>query len=126
MFPDIPLYKIDRVNRAIDNPSKQMLALQQTGVINNKMMDAFGLTKHGHRKYNHTPESAIMAAYMVDPDHAADLAITHLLADKMGNYLHDNVGIDNKEILEGVINKAYSLYKETNGIKTNKKKKMFF
>ena len=126
MFPHISLSRIDKVNRAIDNPSKQMIALQQSGVIDNKMMDAFGLTKHGHRKFNHTPQSAIMTAYLVDPENAADLAITHLLADKMGNYLHDSVGTDDKEILEGVINKAYSLYKQTNGIKTRKSKKMFF
>jgi hypothetical protein len=120
------LNKIDKVNRAIDNPDKKMVALQSTGIIDPKMMDVFGLSKHGHRKFNHTIPSAFMAAFMVDPEHAADLAMVHLVADKMSNYLHDSIGPDEKDIFEGMINKSYAMFKETNGIPTRKSKRMFY
>lgn len=126
LFPNIPFKTIDKVNRAIDNPNKKMLALQESNIIDPKMMDVFNLGKHGHRKYNHSVPSAFMAAFMVDQEHAAELAIAHLIADRMGNYLHDNVGSNNKDILEGVINKNYELFRQTNGMKVPKSKKMFY
>jgi hypothetical protein len=124
--PDIPLYKIDAVNRAIDNPDKKMLALQKTGVIDPKFLDVFNLGRHGHRRYNHSIPSAFMAAYMVDPENAIELSMIHLMADRMGNYVHDTIGTDNKEIWEAMINKSYSMFKQTNGIKTRKQKRMYY
>ena len=125
-LPHVPLYKIDAVNRAIDNPNKKMLALQKSGIIDPRYMDVFNLGKHGHRKYNHSVPSAFIAAYMEDPEHAAELSIIHLMADRMGNYIHDAVGTDNKEILEALINKNYSMFKQTNGVKSRRERKMYY
>jgi hypothetical protein len=126
LFPHIPVGIIEKVNRSIDNPDKKMVALQTSGIIDPKMLDLFGLTGHGHRRYNHSVPSAFMAAYMVNPEHAADIAMSHLIADKMSNYLHDSVGPDEKDIYEGMINKCYSMFKETNGIPSRKSKRMFY
>jgi hypothetical protein len=126
LFPHISFKEIDKVNRAIDNPNRKMVAMQSTGIIDPKAMDVFNLGKHGHRKFNHSIPSAFMAAFMVSPEHAAELAMAHLVADKMGNYIHDAVGSDNKDIIEGMINKNYTLFRETNGMKTPRKKKMFY
>jgi hypothetical protein len=115
------------VNRAIDSPDKKMLALQQSGVIDPRVMDVFKLTGHGHRRYNHSVPSAFLSAYQVDPKHAADLAIAHLLADRMGNYMHDNVGTESKEVVEALINKQYALFRETSSWKKERKRtKMFY
>lgn len=126
LFPNIPFKTIDAVNRAIDNPNKKMMALQQSGIIDPKMFDIFNLGKHGHRKYNHSVPSAFMAAFMVNQEHAAELAIAHLIADRMGNYMHDNLGSANKDIAEGIINKNYELFRQTNGLGTPRQKKMFY
>jgi hypothetical protein len=127
LFPHIPFKTIDGVNRAIDNPDKKMLALQQSGVINPQVMDWFKLTKHGHRKYNHSVPSAFLSAYQIDPKHAADLAIAHLLADRIGNYMHDSIGTESKEVVEALINKQYALFRETSDFaRRRKSNKMYY
>lgn len=103
-----------------------MKALQNSGMFDNKMLDAFGLKNHGHRKYNHGIDGAFFSAYMVSPEHAVDLAMTHLMLDKMGNLLNDTVGNDEKDIVEGTINKFCSVYRENVlGIKP-RRKRMYF
>jgi hypothetical protein len=126
-WPHIPFRIIDEVNRSIDNPDKKMIALQQSGVIDPKAMDLFKLNKSaGHRKYNHTIPSAFLSAYQISPKYAADLAIVHLLADRMSNYMHDAMGSESKEVQEALINKNYALFRETSGFKRNKRRKMYF
>jgi len=121
-YPHIPFKTIDKVNHAIDNPSKALMKMQDNGIMDPKMLDVMGLTKHGHRKYNHSLPTSIMAAFLAEPNYAAELAMVHLLADKMGNMLHDAVGSDDKDIMEGMINKSYAMFKASNGIPSRKKK----
>ena len=125
-YPHIPFKIIDRVNHSIDNPSKALMKMQDIGVIDPRMLDVFGLTKHAHRKYNHSLPTSMMAAFLADPDHAAELAMVHLLADKMGNMIHDAVGTDQKEILEGMINHSYTMFRATNGIPKRSKKMNYY
>lgn len=125
LFPHIPFRVIDATNRAIDSPNKKMIALQTAGVVDPRALDVFKLTKQGHRKYNHSVPSAFLAAYQINPEHAADLAIAHLLADRMGNYMHDSVGTESKEVIESLINKQYALFRETAGY-ARKRTKMYF
>jgi hypothetical protein len=125
LFPHISFKIIDETNRAIDSPDKKMLALQQSGVIDPRVMDIFKLGKQGHRKYNHSVPSAFLSAYQISPRYAADLAIAHLLADRMGNYMHDSIGTESKEVVEALINKQYALFRETSGF-ARRKKKMFY
>lgn len=98
------------------------MKLQNEGIIDPKLLDVFNLTRHSHRKYNHSLPTSMMAAMLVDPDHAAELAMVHLMADKMGNMMHDTLGsAEDKEIMESLINKSYAMFKATNGIPTRKK-----
>ena len=125
-YPDIPAYKIDKINSAIDNPSKRIIMLQNSGIYNPGVYDVFGLRKHGHRKDSHDVTTAAFNAFMVDRERGVELAMTHLLADKMSNYMIDTLGTENKEIMESLINKWYTLYKESNlGIK-KRTKRMFY
>lgn len=125
--PHIPLRTIDKVNSAIDNPNRKMVALQNSGIIDNKTMDYFKLGKHGHRKYNHSIASAFAAAYMVDPKHAADLAMIHLIGDRMSNYMHDRVGTSDKEVIESLINKQYDMFRITSDFgRKRRQKKMYY
>ena len=125
MFPHISYRVIDKVNSSIDNPSKRMIAIQNSGLFDRNVFDAFGLTKHGHRKYNHDTASAIFNAYMVDPKNAAELAITHLALDRFGNFLHDTYGTDEKDAFEVMLNKWMNLDKANRGMRT-RQKRMFF
>jgi hypothetical protein len=112
LYPHIPFKTIEKVNSAIDNPDRKMVMFQNSGIFDPKYMDLFGLTKHGgHRKYNHSIPSAFMAAYTVDPTHAAELAVAHLFADKMSNMMHDRLGSANKDIAESMLNKQYEMFR---------------
>lgn len=128
--PDISFKKIRAVNAAIDSPSRKMVALQNAGIFDPAMFDLFKLRKTAaHRKYNHSVPSAFIAAYMVDPKNAAELALIHLMADRMGNYYHDRFGTSDKEVIEALVNKQYDMFQMTKGagIKgRNKRKQMFF
>lgn len=126
MRSDIPFKTIDRVNSAIDNPNKAMIAIQQSGMFNSKELDTFKLRSHGHRKFNHSPMSAFMSAYMIDPKNAMDLAMMHLTLDKLSNYMVDTVGINERDLWEANFNKFVDLYRQTHMGYAPRKKKMFF
>lgn len=127
LFPNIPFRTIDKINSAIDNPDRKAIAMQNSGLFSRKELDTFGLTRQGHRKFNHTVDSAIMAAFMVDPKNAFELAMTHLLVDKMGNYVHDRMGSNGKDMYEAQLNQMIDSYRQTNmGYAPRKRKQMFF
>jgi hypothetical protein len=124
-FPHIPYKTIDKVNSAIDNPNRKMVMLQNSGIVDPRYMDAFGLSRHGHRKYNHSIPSAFMASFMVDPEHATELAMAHLFVDKLGNYLHDIMGTEDKEVAEALFNQQFARYRALTSPKGRNRKKMF-
>lgn len=120
MFPNVSYKTIDKINSSIDNPSKRMIAIQNSGLFDKNVFDAFGLTKHGHRKYNHDIASAMFNGYMSSPQHGAEIAITHLALDRFGNMLHDLYGSNEKDAFEVMLNKWLSMERAT------KQKRMFF
>ena len=100
-FPHIPNSSIDKVHHRIDSPKgfdKTFNAL-----YDQKGIDPLGLTSHGHRKYNHDPLSAMLAGYMVDPNHGIEIAMSHQFEDLLGNVLHDSLGTETKELVEASI-----------------------
>jgi len=128
-FPNLKFSEIDRVNAAIDNPDRKMIAFQNAagGLFNKNTMDFFGLTKQGgHRVYNHSMDSAIMAGFLANSNHAPELAMTHLLLDKMSNYMNDIMGSENKRVAESLLHAVYSMGKPARGEKVIKRKKMFY
>lgn len=122
-FPSIPIKTIDKANHSIDNPDRKMVALQNSGIIDKHAFDVFKLSKHGHRNYNHTVPSAFLAAFMVDKEHAFELAMSHLMADRMSNLMHDRLGASDKNVLEALINKQYEIMRATGAFSTGKVKK---
>jgi hypothetical protein len=67
-----------------------------------------------------------MAAYMVNPKYAADLAMIHLYADRMSNLMHDRLGSADKDVAESLINKQFDMFKALNGYKRPRQKRMFY
>lgn len=124
-FPDCKMGEIDRVNAAIDNPDKKMIAVQRFGgpFGSKTAMDFFGLSRHGHRATNHTVDTAVMAAMLTGAQNAPELAMTHLLADRMSNYMNDMFGVENKEIAEALFNHSYVTGKTG---RKRRRKQMFF
>lgn len=128
-FPHLKFSEIDRVNAAIDNPDRKMVAFQNAtgGLFNKNTMDFFGLTKQGgHRVYNHSVDTAVMAAFLANSRNAPELAMTHLMLDKMSNYMNDIMGSENKRVAESLLHAVYAMGKPARGERTRKRPKMFY
>lgn len=106
MFPYIPNKAILDVNRRLDN-SKMMdktLGAIFGGKKGRETTDFFGLTKHGHRKYNHDVGSALLVANLVNNQYGSKIAIAHLMQDQFSNLLIDKYGVEGRDLLEAVFN----------------------
>lgn len=111
LLPYVSVDDIDKVSSRLDNPSNvDMIATNFFGGGSQKQnTDIFGLTRRGgHRSWNHDVASAMLIGYMSNQKFGVDIAIAHLLEDHLSNMLIDAVGIDQKEVLESLINLSLS------------------
>lgn len=109
-FPSMKMKDIDKINKALDKPTQKMTILQNRGLIPKGADKVFNLGKSaGHRKYNHSPQSAILAAKLsgAKGSAVAEAAILHLVADKMSNMIHDKIGTDRRDMFESMITMQY-------------------
>jgi hypothetical protein len=121
-FPHIPNASIDKIHHRLDSPKPIDKTINT--LYDPKAIDTFGLTRHGHRKVNHDPIGAMLAGYMVDPNHGIEIAMSHQFEDLLGNVLHDAVGTETKELVKAALNLSFApkkrKYKQmTNFINTN-------
>lgn len=101
---------IDLINKSLDKPTQKMTILQNRGLIPKGADRVFNLGKSAsHRNYNHSPSSAVLAAYLsgAKGKHVAEAAIMHLVADKMSNMIHDKIGTDRRDMFESMITMQY-------------------
>lgn len=108
LLPYVSTEDIIRVGSRIDKPRNLDMIHANFFGGGRESTDFFDLTtRGGHRKFGHDLESAIMIGYMSDQKHGVDIAIAHLLEDHLSNMMIDVLGIDQKEMLESMMN--YSL-----------------
>ena len=125
-FPTMKMKDIDRINKALDKPTQKMTVMQNRGLIPPGAERVFNLGKSaGHRKYNHSPASAILAAKLsgAKGSAVAEAAILHLVADKMSNMIHDKIGTDRRDMFESMITMQYYDHKKLYS-KPRKQRKM--
>jgi hypothetical protein len=109
-FPTMKMKDIDKINKSLDKPTQKMTIMQNRGLIPPGAERVFNLGKSaGHRKYNHSPQSAILAAKLsgAKGSAVAEAAILHLVADKMSNMIHDKIGTDRRDMFESMITMQY-------------------
>lgn len=125
-FSNMKMKDLDKINKSLDKPTQKMTIMQNRGLIPKGAEKTFGLGKSApHRKYNHSPQSAIMAAKLSGAKGAnvAEAAILHLVADKMSNIIHDKIGTDRRDMFESMITMQYYDNKKYWG-KTRKTRRM--
>ena len=120
MYPHIPLKDIMQVNSRLDN-AKMMDKTMRAVFGGKETTDFFGLTGHGHRKYNHDMGSALLAANLVSKQYGAKIAIGHLMQDTFSNMLVDKYGVEGRDLFEAVFN-----YSVANKRRTGRKRKTMY
>jgi len=110
LFPRVPIDDIEKIGSRLDNPKNiDMITSNFFGQDSRQNTDIFGLTKRGgHRSINHDVASALLIGYMSNQKYGVEIAMTHLLEDHLSNMLIDQVGIDQKEVLESLLNMSLS------------------
>lgn len=116
--PNIPVGDIMRVNARLDNAT--MMDKTMNALFGRETSDFFGLTKHGHRAYNHNLASALMVANIVSQKYGSRIAVSHLMQDTLSNMLVDKYGVEGRDLFEAVFN-----YSIANKVKKRRSKKMF-
>lgn len=127
-YGDMRMKDLDIINRSLDKPTQKMTILQNRGLIPRGMDKVFNLGKSSHhRSYNHSPSTAITAALLsgAKGKHVAEVAIMHLVADKMSNMIHDKIGTDRRDMFESMITMQYYDSKKRWG-QVRKQRKMDF
>ena len=119
MYPYIPTSDIMKVNARLDNA--KMLDKTMKSVFGKENSDYFGLTGHGHRKYNHDVGSALLVANLVSKQYGSKIAISHLMQDTFSNMLVDKYGVEGRDLMEAVFNFTIS-----NKRRSTRKKKLMY
>lgn len=98
MFPWIKPDVIQKVNSALDSPTRQQKMLFTNGI------PIPGLNMYPHRRYTHTMQDAILTGYMTAGLDGAYAAMGHMIGDITRDQTVARVGGLQADVLEAFFN----------------------
>src|SRR5215210_4023419 len=112
LFPHLKMSTIDNANSAIDNPSRLQRYRYRKFFGSNELphpiQGALGVDARGHRRYNHDLVGGFLACFEIDPKHAMELFMSHIILDRISDNIRNTAGSDKRDLIQSLMNINYT------------------